>query len=66
MKKSITLMTNNNAQHLIGVGLMCKFIHKYILSLWKEETGLNKQWVTYVKVQQNNNHFRHRNKPSRH
>ena len=39
IEESITLMTNNNTQHLIGVGLYLKFIHKYILSLWKEETG---------------------------
>ncbi|MGX0043900.1 hypothetical protein ACUXBJ_002125 [Staphylococcus epidermidis] len=31
-------MTNNNAQHQAGVGLIYQFVHKYILSLWKEET----------------------------
>ena len=29
-------MTNNNAQHRQVLGLS-KFVHKYILSLWKEE-----------------------------
>ena len=28
----------NNAQHQAGFGLIYKFVHKYILSLRKEET----------------------------
>ena len=29
---------DNNAQHQAGFGLIYKFVHKYILSLRKEET----------------------------